>query len=227
MANHAVIECDLHRVTLCPEDGVKVRFMGDRSISLSFTNNMGKSLNSLYSLLTSVDVIRESPEIEELPVVCEFTDVFPDDLWELPPYWEVEMAIELLPGTSPIYMAPYRLAPAELKELKDQIDDLLNKGFIRRSKSPWSAPALFVAKKDGSMRMCIDYRKLNRVTVKNKYPIPRIDDLFDQLRGSSFFSKIDLRSGYHQLRVREQDIPKTAFGTPEGHFEVGGQAVLR
>ena len=123
------------------------------------------------------------------------------------------MAIELMPGTSPIYMSPYRLAPAELKELKDQLKDLLNKGFIRQSTSPWSAPALFVTKKD------IDYRKLNRVTVKNKYLLPRIDDLFDQLRGLSFFSKIDLRMGNHQLRVREQDISKTAFGTPEGHYE--------
>ncbi|MBM1124155.1 RNA-directed DNA polymerase, partial [Klebsiella pneumoniae] len=161
----------------------------------------------------------DSSKLERLPIVCEFPDVFPEDLWELPPYREVDLAIELMPGTSPIYMAPYRLAPSELKELKDQLKDLLSKGFIRRSTSPWSAPALFVAKKDGSMRMCIDYRKLNRVTVKNKYPLPRIDDLFDQLKGSSFFSKIDLRSGYHQLRVREQDIPRTAFGTPEGHYE--------
>ena len=105
------------------------------------------------------------------------------------------------------------MAPAELKELQSQLQELLDKGFIRPSHSPWGAPVLFVKKKDGSFRMCIDYRELNKVTVKNKYPLPRIDDLFDQLKGAKVFSKIDLRSGYHQLRVKDDDIPKTAFRT--------------
>ena len=111
------------------------------------------------------------------------------------------------------------MAPAELKELKEQLTDLLEKGFIRPSTSPWGAPVLFVRKKDGSLRMCIDYRQLNKVTIKNRYPLPRIDDLFDQLQGAKCFSKIDLRSGYHQVRVREVDIPKTAFRTRYGHYE--------
>ena len=107
----------------------------------------------------------------------------------------------------------------ELIELTDQLQDLLSKGFILPSVSPWGAPVLFVKKKDGTMRMCIDYRQLNKVTVKNKYPLPRIDDLFDQLQGASLFSKIDLRSGYHQLKIRASDIPKTAFRTRYGHYE--------
>ncbi|GJV73807.1 putative reverse transcriptase domain-containing protein [Tanacetum coccineum] len=115
--------------------------------------------------------------------------------------------------------APYRLAPSEMKELSEQLQELSDKGFIRPSSSPWGAPVLFVKKKDGSFRMCIDYHELNKLTVKNRYPLPRIDDLFDQLQGSSIYSKIDLRSGYHQLRVREQDIPKTAFRTRYGHYE--------
>ncbi|GJU11669.1 putative reverse transcriptase domain-containing protein [Tanacetum coccineum] len=106
-----------------------------------------------------------------------------------------------------------------MKELSEQLQELSDKGFIRPSSSPWGAPVLFVKKKDGSFRMCIDYRELNKLTVKNRYPLPRIDDLFDQLQGSSIYSKIDLRSGYHQLRVREQDIPKTAFRTRYGHYE--------
>ncbi|GJS04610.1 reverse transcriptase domain-containing protein [Tanacetum coccineum] len=114
---------------------------------------------------------------------------------------------------------PYRLAPSELEELSGQLKELEDKGFIRPSSSPWGAPVLFVKKKDGSFRMCIDYRELNKLIVKNCYPLPRIDDLFDQLQGSQFFSKIDLRSGYHQLRVHEDDIPKTAFRTGCGHFE--------
>ena len=108
------------------------------------------------------------------------------------------------------------MAPAELKELKEQLQDLLSKGFIRPSVSPWGAPVLFVKKKDGSMRMRIDYRQLNKVTIRNKYPIPRIDDLFDQFQGASVFSKIDLRSGYHQLKVRAKDIPKMVFQTRYG-----------
>ena len=117
----------------------------------------------------------------------------------------------MLPGTAPVSIAPYRMAPKELVELKAQIQELLDRGFIRPSVSPWGAPVLFVKKKDGTMRVCIDYRQLNKLTIKNKYPLPRIDDLFDQLRGASVFSKIDVRSGYHQLRVKEGDIHKTAF----------------
>jgi len=127
--------------------------------------------------------------------------------------------IDLLPGTQPLSIPPYRMALTKLKELKEQLKDLLEKGYIRPSTSPWGAPVLFVRKKDGSLRMCIDYRQLNKVTIKNKYPLPRIDDLFDQLQGARCFSKIDLRSGYHQVRVREKDIPKTAFRTRYGHFE--------
>ena len=111
------------------------------------------------------------------------------------------------------------MAPAELKELKAQLQDLLDKGFIRPSVSPWGAPVLFVKKKDGTLRLCIDYRQLNKVTIKNKYPLPRIDDLFDQLQGAQCFSKIDLRSGYHQLKIRKEDVPKTAFRTRYGHYE--------
>uniref|UniRef100_A0A2N9HS09 Reverse transcriptase domain-containing protein n=1 Tax=Fagus sylvatica TaxID=28930 RepID=A0A2N9HS09_FAGSY len=156
---------------------------------------------------------------EDISVVKEFPDVFSEDLHGLPPEREVEFTIDLVPGTGPISKAPYRMAPAELKELKEQLQDLLDQGFIRPSASPWGAPVLFVKKKDGSMRLCIDYRELNKVTIRNKYPLPRIDDLFDQLRGSEVFSKIDLRSGYHQLRVKEEDIPKTAFRTRYGHYE--------
>ncbi|XXG88652.1 hypothetical protein AAC387_Pa12g0844 [Persea americana] len=141
--------------------------------------------------------------VEEIPVVCEFPEVFPEEIPSLPPIREVQFTIELLPGTAPISIAPYRMASAELGELKLQLQELLSKGFIRPSVSPWGAPVLFVKKKDGSWRMCIDYRRLNHMTVKNKYPLPRIDELFDQLQGAAYFSKIDLRSGYYQLRVRE------------------------
>ncbi|GKC36162.1 putative reverse transcriptase domain-containing protein, partial [Tanacetum coccineum] len=145
--------------------------------------------------------------------------LFPEDLSGLPPTRQVEFQIDLIPGAAPVARAPYRLAPSEMKELSDQLQELSDKGFIRPSSSPWGAPVLFVKKKDGSFRMCIDYRELNKLTVKNRYPLPRIDDLFDQLQGSSVYSKIDLRSGYHQLRVREEDIPKTAFRTRYGHYE--------
>ncbi|GJW10441.1 putative reverse transcriptase domain-containing protein [Tanacetum coccineum] len=125
----------------------------------------------------------------------------------------------LIPGTSPVVRFPYRLAPSKMLKLSNQLKELQDKGFIRPSHSPWGAPMLFVKKKDGEMRMCIDYRELNKLTIKNRYPLPRIDDLFDQLQGACCFSKIDLHFGYHQLRVREEDIPKTAFRTRYGHFE--------
>ena len=129
----------------------------------------------------------------------------------MPPDREVEFVIELAPGTAPISKRPYRMHPNELVELKEQLKELQDKGFIRPSSSPWGCPAIFVKKKDKSLRMCVDYRPLNEVTVKNKYPVPRIDDLFDQLSGAQVFSKIDLRLGYHQIKVRTEDIPKTSF----------------
>ncbi|TYK22952.1 reverse transcriptase [Cucumis melo var. makuwa] len=166
-----------------------------------------------------VVVQRKKLKPEDVPVVKEFLDVFPNDLSGLPPDREIEFTIELLPRTAPISQAPYRMAPSELKELKMQLQELVDKGYIRPSVSPWGAPVLFVKKKDGTLRLCIDYRQLNKVTIRNKYPLPHIDDLFDQLRGATLFSKIDLRSGYHQLKVRESDIAKTTFKTRYGHYE--------
>ncbi|GJZ29361.1 putative nucleotidyltransferase, ribonuclease H [Tanacetum coccineum] len=156
---------------------------------------------------------------DKIVVVRDFPEVFPDDSSGLPPLREIEFRIELIPGAVPITKSPYRLAPSKLKELSGQLKELQDKGFIRPSSSPWGAPVLFMKKKDGSFRICINYRELNKLTVKNRYPLPRIDDLFDQLQGSQFFSKIYLRSGYHQLRVHEDDIQKTAFRTRYGHFE--------
>ncbi|KAL4295400.1 hypothetical protein GQ457_12G029270 [Hibiscus cannabinus] len=145
--------------------------------------------------------------------------IFGTELPGLPPKREVEFGIDIQPGTNPVSITPYRMAPIELKELKNQLEELQNKGFIRPSTSPWGALVLFVKKKDGSMRLCIDYRQLNRVTIKNKYPLPRIEDLFDQLRDASVFSKIDLRSDYYQMKVKDVDVPKTAFRTRYGHFK--------
>ena len=152
-------------------------------------------------------------------MVCEYEDVFPDELPGLPPHKDVDFVIELHPGTSSISMTPHRMTPVELQELKVQLQGLLDKGFIRPSTSLWCASVLFAKKKDKTLRLCIDYRQLNRVTIKNRYPLPRIDDLFDQLRGARVYSKIDLRTGYHQLRVREVDIPEAAFRMRYGHFE--------
>ncbi|GJV47869.1 putative nucleotidyltransferase, ribonuclease H, partial [Tanacetum coccineum] len=138
-------------------------------------------------------------KLGDILVVRDFPEVFPEDLKGLPPQRQVEFHIDLVPGATPVAKSPYRLAPSEMQELSEQLQELQDKGFIRPSHSPWGASVLFVKKKDGSFRMCIDYRELNKLTVKNRYPLPRIDDLFDQLQGSRYFSKIDLRSGYHQL----------------------------
>ena len=157
----------------------------------------------------------------DLPrVVCEYVDVFPDELPGLPPHRDVDFSIELHPGTSPISMTPHRMALVEWQELRVQLHELLDKRFIRPSTSPWGSLVLFAKKKDKTLRLCIDYRQLNRVTIKNRYPLSRIDDLFEQLRGVRVYSKIDLCTGYHQFRVRETDIPKTTFMTRYGHFEL-------
>ena len=166
-----------------------------------------------------VDRRQEGTRLEDIPIVKEFPDVFLDDISGLPTDRAIEFVIELILGTEPISIPLYRMAPAELKELKEQLEELLSKGFIRPSTSTWGAQVLFVKKKDGSLRLCIDYRQLNRVKIRNQYPLPRIDELFDHLHGSRVYSKIDLRSGYHQLRVRENDVSKTALRTRYGHYE--------
>ena len=145
--------------------------------------------------------------------------MFPKELPRLPPMREIEVSIEILPGVNLITQSPYRMALTKLAKLKILLQELLDKGFIRPSNSPWGAPMLFVKKKDGTFRLYINYHQLNKVTVKNKYQLPWIDDLFDQLKGAIVFSKIDLKSGYHQLRIREQDIHKTAFRTRYGYYE--------
>ena len=146
-------------------------------------------------------------------------DVFPDELLGLPPQRVVDFGIELHPGTSTISMTPHRMAPVELQELKVQLQGLLDKGFIKPSSSPWGALVLFSKKKGKTLRLCIDYKQLNKVTIKNRYPLSRIDDLIDQLKGARVHFKIHFRTGYHQLRVRETNIPKTAFRTRYGNFE--------
>ncbi|KAL8097338.1 hypothetical protein AgCh_030468 [Apium graveolens] len=156
---------------------------------------------------------QEPAKLEDIPIVNVFPDVFLDELPGLPSDREIEFAIDLAPETEPVSKPLYRMAPVEMKELAKQLQEFLEKGVIRPSVSPWGAPVLFVKKKDGSMRLCINYRELNKLTIKNKYPLPRIDDLFDQLKRAKYFSKIDLRSGYHQRKIKSEDIPKTAFRT--------------
>jgi hypothetical protein len=151
-------------------------------------------------------------------VIQDFPDVFSEELPGMPPDRDIEFLIELLPGTPLISKRPYRMPVNELVELKKQIAELQAKGFIRSSSSSSGAPVLFMEKKDGTQRMCVDYPSLNEVTIKNKYPLLRIEDLFDQMKGASVFSKIDLRSGYHQLKIRESDIPKIAFHTRYGLY---------
>jgi hypothetical protein len=170
--------------------------------------------------LASTTCAVQTTLIAKILVVCEFSNVFPDELPGLPPDRDVEFAIELIPRTAPISRRPYRMPPNELAELKKQLQDLLKKGLIHPSSSKWGCPTLFVKKKkDNSLRMCVDYRPLNAVTIKNKYPLPRIDILFDQLSKVKVFSKINLRSGYHQIKIRSQDIPKTVFSTRYGLYE--------
>ncbi|PWA68100.1 reverse transcriptase domain-containing protein [Artemisia annua] len=222
-AHHARIHCDEKAVHI-PFENETLIVQGDKSkprygiISyLRMIKHVNEGCQAFMVHVTESKSIEK--RLEDVPIVRDFPEVFPEDLHGLPPNRQVEFQIELVPGAAPVAKAPYRLAPSEMKELSEQLKELSDKGFIRPSSSPWGAPVLFVKKKDGSFRMCIDYRELNKLTIKNRYPLPRIDDLFDQLQGSSVYSKIDLRSGYHQLRVREEDIPKTAFRTRYGHYE--------
>ncbi|KAK7278988.1 hypothetical protein RJT34_24029 [Clitoria ternatea] len=202
-ANHVMVNCYRKSIVFSQELDTK-----DMVSDVSATYVILFASEGRYNLLPS-----------DIPIVCEFPDVFPEEIPELPPSREIDFFIDLIPGAEPVSRAPYRMSSVELAEVKKQVNELLEKGFIRLSASPWGAPVLLVKKKDGSMWMCIDYRQLNKLTIKNKYPLPWIDDLLDQLRGAVVFSKIDLRSGYHQIRVKSEDIPRTAFRTRYGHFE--------
>ncbi|KAJ9539016.1 hypothetical protein OSB04_031749 [Centaurea solstitialis] len=225
MSNHrATICCAEQIVRLALPDGSVLEVHGEKpkkDIKLASFMKMRSHLRKecVAFMAHVVDKKAEEKTIQDIPVVREFPEVFPEELPGLPPPRQVEFHIDLVPGAGRIAKSPYRLAPSEMQELSNQLQELLDKGFIRPSSSPWGAPVLFVKKKDGSFRMCIDYRELNKITIKNRYPLPRIDDLFDQLQGATYFSKIDLRSGYHQMRVREEDIAKTTFRTRYGHYE--------
>ncbi|GJW74482.1 putative reverse transcriptase domain-containing protein, partial [Tanacetum coccineum] len=199
-----------HGVIICDEKIVCVPF--EREILIFQGNGNNQREESRLNIISCT-------KVQEYLSKGYFPEVFLEYLSGIPPARQVEFQIDLVPGAAPVAWAPYRLAPSEIKELVEQLQELSDKGFIRPISSPWGAPVLFVKKKDGSFRMCIDYRELDKLTVKNRYPLPRIDDLFDQLQGPSVYSKIDLRSGYHQLRVREEDIPKTAFKMRYGHYE--------
>jgi hypothetical protein len=157
--------------------------------------------------------------LKHLPVVREFVDVFQEELPGMSSERELEFTIDLKPGTEPIARMPYRMSSPELKKLIMQLKELLDLGLIRPSVSSWGAPVIFIRKKDGSWRLCIDYRQLNKETIKNQYMLPRIDDLFDQMKGATVFSNIDLRSGYHQLWIKEDGVAKTTFKTSFGHYE--------
>jgi hypothetical protein len=174
-----VIQCRKKSVLLTSPQGERIEYVSTSS------SNSG-----------TVNLV-EGKALEDIRVVSEFPDVFPEDLPGMSPNRDIEFSIERIPGTAPISKRPYRMDVKDLAELKKQIEELLSKGFIRPSSSPWGAPTLFVDKKDGSRRLCIDYRSLNEVTIKNKYPLLRIEDLFDQMRGAKVFSTTDLRSGYH------------------------------
>ena len=219
-AYRVVIDCERRRVTAYTQDSTRVVFQGDKHDIFPQIVYECRCQGQLAGWLVSLTLEdEERPDLDLPRVVCEYVDVFPDEVPGLPLQRVVDFGIELHLGTSPISMTPHRMTPVELQELRVQLQELLDKGFIRSSTSPWGSPVLFAKKKDKTLRLCIDYRQLNRVTIKNRYPLPRIDDLFDQLRGARVYSKIDLRTGYHQLRVRDTDIPKTTFRTRYGLFE--------
>jgi hypothetical protein len=208
LSKHKVlIDCAKKCVKLTASDVKELEFVAEQVVTAKGVANRAK--------VNQMGAIQES----EVPVVNEFSDVFPEELPGMPPDRDIEFVIELKPGTAPIYKTLFRMTTPELVELKKHIKELQEKGFIHPSSSTWGALVIFVPKKDGTQRLCVDYRALNKVTIKNKYPLPRIDDMFAQLRGACVFSKIDLRSGYHQLKVTECDIPKIAFISRYGLYE--------
>jgi hypothetical protein len=222
--HEAILNCKTKGLNLIDDEGQRRVVVGRNQrvslqivSSLQLRKNMRKGCKPYAILALNEKGVAEG--LEHFPMVKEFADVFLEELPGMPPERELEFTIDLKPGTEPIARTPYRMSTPELQELKMQLKELLDLGLIRPSVSPWGAPVIFIRKKDGSWRLCIDYRQLNKATIKNQYPLPRIDDLFDQMKGATVFSKIDLRSGYHQLRIKEGDVPKTAFKMRFGHYE--------
>ena len=219
-----VVDCRIKRVTLRTPSGQEVTFIDKRLnhlsnvISATTVRTMVRKGCEAY-LAYVIDTKKAEPSLSDIPIVSDYQDVLPEKLSGLPPQREIQFAIDVVHGATPTSITPSRMPPMELKELKLQLQELLEKGFISSSVSPWGAPVFFVKKKDGTLRLCVDYRQLNKMTVKNKYPLPRIDDLFDQLKGVCVFSKVDLRSGYHQLRIKDENVHKTAFRTRYVHYE--------
>jgi len=211
-SNHIVIDCGQRRVVFPESEGIEL-------ISSHRALKEIEDEATCFMIMAQGEKKSTEEKIRSIPVVDKYADVFPDEIPELPPSRDINFSIDLITGTGPVSAAPYRMAPAELAELKKQIEDLLEKKFIRPSASSWGAPVLLVKKKDGSSRLCVDYRQLNKLTIKNKYPLSKIDDLLDQLRGTSVFSKIDLRFGYHQILVKPEDVQKTTFRSRYGHYE--------
>ena len=210
--HQVVVDCRMKRVTIRTPSSEEVTFIDERSnhlsnvISTAIARTMVLKGCKAY-LAYMIDTKKTKPILLDTPTVCDY----PEELPRLPPQREIEFAIDVVPGATPAFITLYKIAPVELKELKLRLQELLEKGFIRPSISPWGAPVLFVKKKDGTLRFCVDYRQLNKMIVKNKYLLPRIEDLFDQLKSASVFSKIDLRYGYHQLRIKDVDVHKTSF----------------
>ncbi|GKE85480.1 putative reverse transcriptase domain-containing protein, partial [Tanacetum coccineum] len=190
-----------HALIICDEKVVRIPYRNE--VLIIRGDNCDNGITSKKAEDKS-----EERRLEDISIIRDF-----------PPARQVEFQIHLVPGAAPVAQAPYRLAPAEMQELSTQLQELSNRGFIRPSSSPCGAPVLFVKEKDCSFQMCIDYRELNKLIVKNRYPLLRIDDLFDQLQGSRVYSKIDLRSSYHKPRVRGEEISKKAFRTRYGHYE--------
>ena len=201
-------------MTLRTPSGEEVTFISERPNHLSNVISSATARTMVWKgceayLAYVLDTKKAEPSLSDVHTVYDYPDVFPEELPELPPHREIDFAIDIVPGFTLAFITPYRMAPVELKELKLQLQELLEKGFIHLSASPWGALVLFVKKKDSTLRLCVRYRQLDKMTVKNKYLLPRIDDLFYQLKGVGVFLKIDLLSGYHQVRIKDADVKCT------------------
>jgi hypothetical protein len=222
--HHALLDCRNKEFTCLDEEGNRKTVQGIprvvtvREISAMQLKKCYRKGCQLFAAQVGETPKDKVPSIGDHAVLTEFEDIFQEVL-RLPPKRDIDFFINLMPRAAPVSKAPYRMSTPEMKELQLQLEELLKKGYIRPSVSPWGAPVLFVKKKDGTLRLCIDFRQLNKVTVKNKYPLLRIDDLFDQLKGVKIFSKKDLILGYHKIRIKDEYISKTAFKTRYGHYE--------